>query len=176
MKFLPTPISGCFEITLAVHEDARGYFARVYDEDTFQKHGLAADFCQTSIAYNSRKGTLRGLHWQAEPYEEAKIVRCIRGAIYDVVVDLRRKSPSYKQWYGLQLNHGCDAQLYVPKGCAHGYQTLVDGTEVLYQINAPYVPEAARGLRWDDPSFRFEWPLPISEISDRDQSYRDYAT
>ena len=175
MKVQPTPISGCFQMRLAVHEDTRGYFARVYDEVVFQKHGLATDFCQTSVAYNTRKGTLRGLHWQTEPYEEAKLVRCIRGAIYDVVVDLRRGSRSFKQWYAFQLNQGGDAQLYVPKGCAHGYQTLADETEVLYQINAPYVPEAACGLRWDDPSFRFDWPLPISEISDRDRSYRDYT-
>jgi dTDP-4-dehydrorhamnose 3,5-epimerase len=175
MKFSETPITGCFEIALNVHEDRRGYFARVFEDAAFAQHGLTSNFCQTSVAFNNRKGTLRGMHWQEAPHQEAKLVRCIRGSVYDVVVDLRPESPSFRCWFATSLNQGSGIQLYVPNGCAHGYQTLTDGSELLYQISAPYVPEAARGLRWDDPSFAFRWPLPIAEISDRDRSFRDYA-
>lgn len=175
MRFVDTPVAGCFEIALSVYADRRGYFARVFDEAEFACRGLVTEYCQTSVAFNARKGTLRGMHWQAAPHEEAKLVRCIRGSLYDVVVDLRRDSSSFQRWFATRLDQGAGVQLYVPKGCAHGYQTLEDASEVLYQISAPYVPEATRGLRWNDPSFDFRWPLPIVEVSDRDESFPDYA-
>lgn len=159
-------------------QDARGFFARTFSADEFAAHGLDARVEQCSTSFNARRGTLRGLHYQATPHAEAKLVRCTRGAIYDVAVDLRADSPTYLRWVAAELTADNGRALYVPEGCAHGFQTLADASEVLYQISSAYVPEAARGVRWDDPAFAIEWPpAPPGgrTMAERDAQYPDFA-
>jgi dTDP-4-dehydrorhamnose 3,5-epimerase len=159
-------------------EDERGFFARTFSTEEFAERGLDVRVDQCSTSFNARVGTLRGLHYQAAPHGEAKLVRCTRGAIYDVAVDLRSGSSSYLRWVGVELSADNGRALFVPEGCAHGFQALVDATEVLYQISTPYVPSAARGVRWDDPAFGVEWP-PAPQggrtMSARDATYPDFA-
>lgn len=173
MRFTPLGLDGAYLVQLERHEDERGFFARAWCRDEFGDHGLVSDLAQCSISRNSAAGTLRGLHFQAAPHEEAKLVRCTAGAIFDVIVDLRADSPTNAAWFGVELNADEGDALYVPKGFAHGFQTLVDNAEVLYLISDPYVPEAAAGVRWDDPAFGIEWPLPIRTMSERDRSWPD---
>ena len=151
-------------------EDQRGFFARTWCAKEFEEHGLNPNLMQCSISFNQHKGTLRGMHYQAAPHEEARLVRCTMGAVYDVIIDLRPDSPTYKQWAAFELTAANRAILYVPEGLAHGFQTLVDETEIFYQMSVSYSPEAARGFRWDDPSVGVSWPQTPAVISQRDQS------
>jgi dTDP-4-dehydrorhamnose 3,5-epimerase len=175
MRFLATKLPDAYLIELERHEDERGFFARAWCRDEFAEHGLAPDLAQCSISRNSLAGTLRGMHFQTAPHDEAKLVRCTTGAIFDVIVDLRSDSPMHGEWLGVELDAARGNALYVPKGFAHGFQTLVDGTDVLYMISDPYIPEAAAGVRWDDPAFAIEWPDGRSgTISDRGSLWPNY--
>jgi dTDP-4-dehydrorhamnose 3,5-epimerase len=177
MILTPTRIAGAYAVEVAPARDERGLFARTFDRDALAEHGLAADVVQASVSFNARAGTLRGLHYQAEPHGEDKLVRCVRGAVHDVIVDLRPDSPTYCEWLGLELDDESRNALYVPRGCAHGFQTLTDGAELLYMMTTPYVPEAARGVRWDDPAFGIAWPEPPGPrvMSERDRAYPDFT-
>jgi dTDP-4-dehydrorhamnose 3,5-epimerase len=168
MIFTPLRLHGAFLVESEHARDERGSFARVFCRDQFARHGIAADFPQCSISQNRRAGTLRGLHFQAEPFAEAKLVRCIRGAIYDVIVDLRADSPTYAQWEATTLDEETGGALYVPPGFAHGFQALRDDTSILYHITVPYVPKAGCGIRWNDPALAIPWPLADPILSDRD--------
>jgi dTDP-4-dehydrorhamnose 3,5-epimerase len=174
----PTPLTGLYVVDPERIADVRGYFARTYSADEFAANGLDPGVAQCSTSFNARAGTLRGMHYQAEPYGEAKLVRCTRGGIYDVALDLRRESTTYLRWFALEITEENGRALFIPDGCAHGFQTLHDDSEVLYQISVPYVPEAARGVRWDDPRFGISWPQPPDNgeriISERDAAYLDY--
>jgi dTDP-4-dehydrorhamnose 3,5-epimerase len=174
MRFVPTKLDGAYLLELERHEDERGFFARTWCRDELSAHGLNGDLAQCSISGNALAGTLRGLHFQTPPHEEVKLVRCTRGAIFDVIVDLRPGSESRGDWLGVELDAERGTALYIPKGFAHGFQTLVDDSEVFYMISDPYVPEASAGVRWDDPTFGIEWPLPVRTLSDRDRSWLDY--
>ena len=174
MRFNETSLHGVFVIEIEPIEDERGFFARTWSKDVFEARGLNGSLAQISISFNKGRGTLRGLHYQAKPYEEVKLVRCTTGAIYDVAVDLRPDSPTFKQWTAVNLTSANRTMLYIPEGCAHGFQTLEDDTEVLYQISEFYRPECAMGIRWDDPVFGFEWPLSERIISERDKGFADF--
>lgn len=173
MNFVATPIDGVWVVEPEPIPDERGHFARLFDRDEFRDRGLAATLVQSSTSYNRLAGTLRGLHFQRAPHEEAKLVRCTRGSIWDVAVDLRPDSAGYLQWFGAVLSADDARMLYVPPGCAHGFVTLEDASEVHYQIDGEYVPEAAGGLRWDDPALRIDWPVAPRIMSERDRAYRD---
>lgn len=175
MTFHETRLQKTFEIHMEPHQDERGFFARAWCRQEFLEHGLNPDLAQCSVSFNKRKGTLRGLHYQAQPFEEAKLVRCTRGAIFDVVVDLRTGSPTFGNWVAATLTADNRHMMYVPEGCAHGFLTLEDATEVFYQISQVYSPESARGVRWDDPAFRIVWPEKVEVISERDRSYPDFS-
>ena len=175
MKFTATTIHGVALIELAPVADERGYFARCFDEREFAKRGYALHVIQTNISLNVRKGTLRGLHYQIPPHAETKLVRVAVGAIYDVVLDLRLDSPSFKKWEAFELTAKNQRALYSPEGCAHGFQTLVDNTEVFYEMGNYYEPSAARGVRYDDPALKIRWPLPIAIISEKDKSYLNFS-
>lgn len=172
MKFVPTKVEGVWIVEMERHHDERGWFARACCMEEFSAQGLDAGFVQCSSSFNLRRGTLRGMHYQSAPHEEAKLVRCIRGAIYDVALDLRAGSPTFRQWVAVELTADNGRALYIPKGCAHGFQTLADNTEVFYQISTPFHPGCARGVRWNDPAFGIEWPAEPSLIqSERDRNY-----
>jgi dTDP-4-dehydrorhamnose 3,5-epimerase len=175
VKFTRCHVPGAYVVDLEPIEDERGFFARIWCRQEFQALGLTADFEQASISMNRMKGTLRGMHQQVAPYEEVKLVRCTRGAIYDVIVDLRVDSPSYCQWFAVELTADNRKMVYVPAGVAHGFQTLTDQSEVLYQISEGYRPELARGVRWNDPAFRIEWPIPNPIVSARDRNFSDFS-
>lgn len=169
--FHETSISGVLLIELEPAIDERGSFARVFDDEIFAERGLMERIAQSSVSTNARGGTLRGMHLQAAPHEERKLVRCTKGSLFDVVVDLRPDSPTFAQWYGAELTPDNDRMLYVPEGCAHGFQTLEDDTHVGYDISVRFVPEAADGVRWDDPELGIDWPEPPGEgriVSPRD--------
>ncbi len=174
MLFHETRLEGAFVIELEKREDTRGFFARGWCQKEFEDHGLVAQVVQANISYNRKKGTLRGMHYQVAPVEETKLVRCVRGGIYDVIIDLRPESPTYKQWIGVELTAENYKMLYVPENFAHGLQTLEDDTEVIYQVSQFYTPGAERGIRWNDPAFRIEWPQNIEVISDKDADWPDY--
>lgn len=159
MRFTELGLSGAYRIELELLEDERGFFARTFCETEFRGRGLTTAFVQSSISFNLHRGTLRGMHYQAAPHEEVKIVRCTSGAVYDVIVDLRSKSPTYGNWRGVELTAMNHVALYIPAGFAHGFQTLVDETELLYQMSTEYVQSAARGIRWDDEAIGIEWPI-----------------
>jgi dTDP-4-dehydrorhamnose 3,5-epimerase len=171
MIFRELVIPGAFAIDLELRSDDRGFFARTYCEEEFSARDLASRMVQTNVSFNHRAGTIRGMHMQVEPHGEAKLVRAIRGAIFDVAVDLRETSPTYLQHVGIELTADNRTALYVPVGCAHGYQTLTDATEVLYQVSTPYVPGAEQGYRYDDPAFEIEWPMAATELSPKDASW-----
>jgi dTDP-4-dehydrorhamnose 3,5-epimerase len=176
MRFEPTPLRGAHVVELDLLGDERGWFARTYDEQLFREHGLEAVGVQANSSFNAARDTLRGLHFQAPPHGEAKLVRCVRGAIWDVGVDLRPDSPSYLRWHAVQLSADNRRGFYLPRGLAHGFQTLTDDCEVQYLMGHIYVPAAARGVRWDDPAFAIEWPQPHGErtMSDKDRGYPDF--
>jgi dTDP-4-dehydrorhamnose 3,5-epimerase len=176
VRFVETPIAGAWLVELEPHEDERGTFARTWCRDEFIEHGLTAAVAQCSISRNPRAGTLRGMHFQRSPHEEAKLVRAVAGAVFDVVVDLRAGSPSLGQWFGARLDAAGGRAMYVPEGVAHGFQTLTDDADVLYMISVPYAPESASGVRWDDPAFAIEWPPATQRIiGERDRSWPDWA-
>lgn len=174
MNLRKLPVQGAFIVEPSPHIDERGYFMRTWCREEFEKLGLHPALSQCSVAFNHREGTLRGLHYQLAPNEEVKLVRCIRGAIYDVVLDIRPDSPTFLQHAGFVLNSENRLMMYVPKGCAHGYQTLTDQAEVEYYISAAYAPELARGVRWNDPVHNIRWPLPVTVISERDRNFPDF--
>jgi len=177
MIFTPTELPGAFIIDVERIEDRRGFFARVACVDEFAAHGLSFCPIQASISWNTRRGTLRGLHYQAQPHAEAKIVRCTAGAIYDVLLDVRPDSPARGRWIGIELNADNRRSLFVPEGVAHGFQTLDDETEVHYQMSARYNSDAARGIRWNDPAIDITWPLRnIAILSTSDSALPDLAT
>lgn len=170
MRFIETPLAGAFVIELEVLEDERGYFARTFCVEEFAKRGLVTAIAQCSVSFNARKGTLRGLHYQAAPHGEVKLVRCTRGAIFDVIVDLREEAETFGTWYGVELTAANGRMLYIPKGMAHGFQTLMDESEVAYQMSETYHPERARGVRWDDARIGVRWPEVVKAMSERDRS------
>jgi dTDP-4-dehydrorhamnose 3,5-epimerase len=171
----PTPLEGAFVAEQERREDERGFFARTFCAREFAQAGLDNRVMQCSVSFNAKRGTLRGMHYQAAPHAEAKLVRCTRGAIHDVIIDLRPESPTYKSWFAADLTATNGRALFVPEGFAHGFLTLADDTEVQYQISVEYAAGAARGVRWDDPAFGIRWPEPVRVISDRDRSYADLA-
>jgi dTDP-4-dehydrorhamnose 3,5-epimerase len=175
MIWRETELPGAFVVETEPIEDERGWFARVHDESELEERRLASRFVQSSIAFNKEWGTLRGLHYQAEPHPEAKLVRCIRGAVHDVIVDLRPASATFKRWAAVELSAAGGEMLYIPEGLAHGYLTLEDETETLYLISAAYAPEAARGVRWDDPAFGIEWPHDPRVMSEKDKAWPDFS-
>ena len=176
MIFEETKLKGAFIIKLERLEDERGFFARAWCQKEFDDRGINSRIVQANLSYNKQKGTLRGMHYQLSPYEEAKLVRCFRGAIYDVIVDLRSDSPTYKDWIGVELNAKNRQVLFVPEGFAHGFQTLEDHTEVFYQVSEFYTPGAESGARYNDSAFDIEWPLPVSVISEKDAEWADYSS
>lgn len=175
MIFTETKLGGVFIIEPERHEDERGFFARIWCQREFEARGLCSRFVQCNISFNKNEGTLRGMHFQASPHAEVKLVRCTSGAIYDVIVDLRAASPTFKGWAPVELTADNRKMLYIPDGFAHGFQALADDAEVLYQMSEFYQPEAARGIRWDDPTFRIVWPETVKRMLLRkDLSYPDY--
>jgi dTDP-4-dehydrorhamnose 3,5-epimerase len=174
MIFQQTKLPGVFEIRIERVTDERGFFARSWCREEFEAHGLNPSLVQCNISVSKRKGTLRGVHYQAAPHWEAKLVRCTRGAIYDVAVDLRPESPTYKQWAAIVLTADDRNMAFIPEGCAHGFLTLDDETEVFYQMSEFYNAGSARGVRWDDPAFRIQWPAKVEVISERDGAYPNF--
>lgn len=174
MRFEETAVGGVVILDLDSIEDERGFFARSYERDSFANRGLLADPVEMNISFNQHKGTLRGLHYQADPYPDPKIVRCSRGSMFDVAVDLRPESPTYRCWVGAELSAENHRALHIPAGCAHGFVTLEDSTEVHYLMGERYHQQLARGLRWDDPAIGVDWPIDPSVISDRDRSFEDF--
>lgn len=174
MHFIETELKDAFIIEPEPIEDERGFFARIFCEEEFKKRGINFKIVQCNISFNKKKGIIRGMHYQIPPYEEAKIVYCIRGAIYDVIIDLRSNSPTYKKWIAVELSAENRRMLYIPKGFAHGFQTLKDNTELFYLMSEFYHPEYAQGIRWDDPAFRIKWPLKRVIIKERDKNFPDF--
>jgi len=173
--FVPTSLPGAFLVELERREDERGFFARTWCRHEFEQMGLNADLVQCSVSYNRRRGTLRGMHWQAAPWAEAKLLRCSRGTIWDVIVDLRPNSPTYTQHVGVELTAESGRALYIPEGMAHGFVTLEYECEVSYQMTQFYEPAAARGARWNDPAFGIEWPISNPILHPRDATYPDFV-
>ncbi len=174
MIFEATPLAGAYAITLQRHEDERGYFVRTYCEREFAAHGLNTHWVQTNDSQNHKRHTMRGMHWQAAPHGEIKLVRCSVGAVYDVIIDLRPDSPTYRQHFGIELSAENGKQLYIPAGMAHGFLTLADNTRVSYCMDTFFEPSAPRGLRYNDPAFGIAWPGPIEIIHPRDAAYPDF--
>lgn len=174
MIFLETPLPGAFVLGSESREDSRGSFARTFCRREFEEHGLDPQVAQCNLSFNRRRGTLRGMHYQAAPREEVKLVRCVRGAIYDVIIDLRPDSPTYTRHFGVVLSAEERNALYIPRGFAHGFQSMEDETEVMYQMSEFYSPEHARGVRWNDPVFGIEWPIADPIILERDATYPDF--
>lgn len=171
MKYGETVLPGVWIVELERHVDDRGYFARTWCEEEFRARGLNPRLAQCSVSFNARRGTLRGMHYQAAPHAEAKLVRCTRGAIHDVVLDLRTESKSFRQWIAVELTEDNGRAVYIPEGCAHGFQTLTDRTEVLYQISEFYDSQSSRGVRWNDPAFGILWPVENPILSERDSHH-----
>jgi dTDP-4-dehydrorhamnose 3,5-epimerase len=170
-----TKLKGAFVIEPEKFEDVRGFFARSFSQQEFREQGLRAEFVEAGISFNVRKNTVRGMHYQTAPHAQAKLVRCTRGAIYDVIIDLRPGSPTYKEWFAQELTAENRLMLYIPENCAHGFQTLEDGSEVFYQLSDPYAPLSERGFRWDDPAFAIHWPVTDGIIiNERDRGYPDF--
>lgn len=171
MIFKKTSLKGVFVIEPEMIKDERGFFARIFCQNEFAAQGVDFKTVQCSISYNKHKGTLRGMHYQVAPKAESKIVRCTKGAIYDVAIDMRHSSPTYRQWTAVELTQDNRRMIHIPKGFAHGFQTLEDDSEVIYRMDEVYAPEYARGARWDDPAFKIKWPLKVKVISERDANY-----
>jgi len=175
VKFLETPLKGACIVEIEQIEDSRGLFARSWCKREFESHSLNPELVQCNISFNIKKGILRGMHYQIKPFEEAKLVRCTKGAIYDVIIDLRSESPTFKDWFAVELTDKNRKMLYIPERFAHGFQTLKDNTEVFYQMYEYYSPEHSRGIRWNDPFFSIQWPEDKRIISKRDQQYPDFS-
>jgi dTDP-4-dehydrorhamnose 3,5-epimerase len=176
VKFSETALAGAFVIDIDPVEDERGFFARTFCRREFEARGLNPDLAQCSVSFNRRKGTLRGMHYQAAPRAEAKVVWCAAGAVHDVIIDLRPASPTFRRWHGVDLKAGTWRMLYIPEGVAHGFQTLADDTAVYYQISQFHDAGSARGVRWNDPAFGIRWPAPPSVMSERDRGFPDFAS
>jgi dTDP-4-dehydrorhamnose 3,5-epimerase len=174
MIFTETPLAGAFLVDLEPRRDERGFFARAFCAREFAAHGLKAEVAQLNLSQNLRRGTLRGMHYQRPPYAEAKTVRCVAGAVYDAIIDLRPGSPTYLEWFGVELSHANGRMLYVPEDFAHGYQALEDGSEVLYVVSQFYAPDHEAAIRWNDPRFGIRWPLPNPLLSPKDAAHPDY--
>jgi dTDP-4-dehydrorhamnose 3,5-epimerase len=175
MTFLETSLEGAYVIEPKKIADDRGFFARAFCSGELRAQGLNGEIAQANMAYSRKRGTLRGLHFQERPHAEVKIIRCTRGAMYDVIVDLRPSSPSWKQWFGVELTQSNHRMLYVPEGFGQGYVTLEDDTEMCYSTSEFYHPEVASGVRYDDPAFQIVWPIGISVISEQDRRWPDYS-
>lgn len=175
MIFCQTPLSGAFIVDLEKREDERGFFARTWCKREFAQMGLSTELSQCNVSYNRHRGTLRGMHWQEPPHAEDKLVRCTRGAIWDAIIDLRPESPTHMKHFGIELSAASGRSLYIPKGMAHGFMTLDDHCEVSYMMSEFYEPNAARGLRWNDPAFEINWPLSDPILHPRDAAYPDYV-
>jgi dTDP-4-dehydrorhamnose 3,5-epimerase len=174
-RFLPSDVDGATIVLLDLQKDARGSFARTFCEEEFRHANIAMRVWQVNISHNARRRTLRGMHYQIEPYGEPKLVHCVRGLVYDVAIDLRPQSPTFRRWAAVELSPDNGRLFYIPAGCAHGFLTLEDCSDIVYLMGAPYVPAAARGVRWDDPAFAVNWPEKPEEISERDLQYSDYC-
>lgn len=168
MKFIETPLKGAFVIDLEKREDERGFFARAWCQNEFESHGIYQLPVQTNISYSKSAGTIRGMHYQAAPHQESKLMRCINGSIYDVIIDLRKNSPTYKQWFGIELNDQNRTMLFVPEDFAHGFLALKDNSEVIYQVSAFYNAESERIIRFNDPFFNIQWPIEVTVVSEKD--------
>lgn len=175
MIYRECKLSGAFVIDLERREDERGFFARSWCREEFAAHGLSTRLAQCNVSASRRRGTLRGMHYQVKPYEEAKLLRCTRGAVYDVMIDLRPESSTYLQWEAVELRADTYRMVYVPEGFAHGFQALEDGTEVFYLVSAPYRQDHERGVRWNDPTFGIHWPYPAPILSARDRQHPDFV-
>ena len=174
MKFTETSVLGVYIVDIEPHVDARGYFARVWCEQEFRDHGLNPNIVQVNTIFSQIQGTLRGVHFQQSPHTEAKLVRCVRGSVYDVAVDLRPDSATFRQWHAEVLRAGDGRMFYVPEGCGHGFQTLEDQTEVVYQATTSFAPSAASGVRYDDSAFGIDWPLPVRCLSESDSNWPEF--
>ncbi len=174
MLFHETKLKGAFIIEPERVEDERGFFARTWCKREFETHGLNQNLVQCNISFNKKKTTMRGMHYQVAPHKETKLVRCTKGAIYDVIIDLRPDSHTFKQWISVELTSENRKMIYIPEDFAHGFLTLEDNTEVFYQMSEFYAPECARGIRWNDPAFSIKWPVEVRVLSNRDQNYPDY--
>jgi len=174
MEFTPLEIPGVYLIEMKLLKDPRGFFTRTFCQKEFEAIGLKNQIVQCNTSWNKDKGTLRGMHYQRAPHAEVKIIRCTRGAIYDVIIDLRKDSPTYCRWVGVELTQDDYKMLYVPEGFAHGYVTLKPDTETIYFVTAAYAPDHEGAVRWDDPAFKIEWPIPEPILSDKDRSHPDY--
>lgn len=176
MIFTETKLKGAFIIEPERFEDGRGFFARTWCKREFEVHGLNSNLMQCNVSFNKMKGTLRGMHYQSHPHAEAKLIRCTQGSLYDVIIDLRHDSTTYKNWFAVELNRDNYKMLYVPENFAHGFLTLEDNTEVFYQMSEFYYPEYARGVRWNDPAFSIKWPDEVNIVSERDRNYPDFES
>jgi len=176
MEFIETSLKGAYVIQLKKIEDDRGFFARAWCQEEFQHHGLNPHMIQLNVAFSHIRGTIRGMHYQIPPHAEAKFIRCTRGALYDVIIDLRKDSPTFGRSYGVELTHDNGSMLYAPEGFAHGYQTLLDDTEMYYMTSSTYAPQAARGVRFDDERFGIKWPTAVTVISNVDRSWPDFES
>lgn len=174
MKFTETSIEGAMLIALEKHEDHRGYFARGFCKKEFEEQGLEHEIVQCNFSKSLKKGTLRGMHFQSAPHSEVKMVRCLNGTIYDVIVDIRKDSSTYKKWFGVELSDKNYKMLYIPKGLAHGFQTLENNSVIFYMVTEFYNPKAEGGVRWNDPAFDIDWPLDVKDISEKDKAYPDF--
>lgn len=174
MKFTETPLKGAFVIELEKREDERGFFARTFCQQEFAPYNLKSNIKQANASRSVKKGTLRGMHYQLPPHAETKLVSCARGALYDVTIDLRPDSPTYKQWFGIELTQDNGKMLYVPERFAHGFLTLTDNTEAMYLVTEFYTPEAERGIRYNDPQFAIDWPISVESVSEKDAAHPDY--
>lgn len=171
MRFRETPLAGAYTVELEPHVDSRGYLARAFCRDEFREHGLAVTIAQANMSYNKARGTVRGMHYQVPPAAEAKLVRCVRGTVYDVIVDVRPDSPTFLQWFGVELSERNGVAMYVPEQFAHGFQALADGSVLFYHASEPYAPDRERGLRHDDPALGIAWPLETRVLSEKDASW-----
>jgi dTDP-4-dehydrorhamnose 3,5-epimerase len=176
MKFIETGLPGAVIVEIEKLQDQRGFFARTWCKREFERHGLDTEMVQANVSYNKSRGTIRGMHYQVQPHGETKLVRCTQGAIYDVIIDLRLDSPTYGEWFGVELSASNYRMLFVPKMFAHGFQTLVDESVVTYQVGQFYTPGSEKGIRYDDPAFGIGWPAEICVISDKDKSWPDFQS
>lgn len=174
MKFTQIKLKGAFIIELEKKEDSRGFFARIWCENEFNAHGIYRKPVQNNMSYSRKKGTIRGMHYQIAPHQESKLIRCVSGAIYDVIIDLRPDSPTYKKWFGAKLSEDNNSMLFVPEGFAHGFLTLRENTQVSYQVSAIYNFESERVIRYNDPLFKIKWPIEMNVISEKDKNYPDF--
>lgn len=176
MKFTETKLKGAFVIEMEKREDSRGFFARTFCADEFEKHGLVNKVVQTNMSKTLKKGTLRGMHFQYPPHQETKLVRCTQGALYDVIIDIRPDSVTYKQWFGIELSSSNHTMLFVPRGFAHGFVTLTDDVEAMYEVSEFYTPGVEGGIRFNDPEINIQWPVEILDTSEKDASWEDFTS